>query len=729
MAREKFQNNYFPISCLLTILCCFCSVDTSIGQTMPVSVYWGTYLNDPALGVNKFDKQDMAENVLADFYGGEENVYVIGRTNSIVGPSGVTNSCMLSPSYNSGNTYGYAYLAKFNSCGTLLWITYLGNDPITNPIIDGTSAVMLGTTHGCSEWAYSIAIDHQIISGQPTTYIFVGGEVMDGNDGINTLNAANCSGGAAPFKTTASDGWDGFIAKYNDNGTLNTWTYLGGTGPTCITCTGTCADADIVLGLTMDIQTHEVYATGYTESDNMHIGDGGAGPGTWNDLSYNGCGDCFIARFSNDLHSLNYFTYYGGSGTDRGHSIQFEYQKLIGKFIYVSGTSESSSGITFGSTGYQQSMSGTQDAFVLKWKTTNLTNTFGPTSPDWSTYVGGSLKERGRGLDISNGNVYETGWTNSTNLITATSTSNSANYWNKVYNHCMSGTDNDAYIIKLSSTGGDVWMTYFGGSLEERSNSLRFLKDGTNKYVIISGSTKSTDLGRHGTVDNCTTFSSSLPNNIQGSLAGQKDAFIAELTDFDPALTTQSLYFATYLGGTNDEFDVPSNGDIIFNSYGPSLDLSRADLTGHEAIYFAYSTKSTSMNFPVTKTVNPSNGGTGLEKGDAFLGKIIESGSGNPCSFEPRFADFDELHISSEDVSIYPNPSIDKVVLQINSNSPSDAAINLYDLNGKLIMHLKVTLVEGENQFPIDISTFGSGVYLCRILYPNQLIEKEIIRE
>lgn len=84
----------------------------------------------------------------------------------------------------------------------------------------------------------------------------------------------------------------------------------------------------------------------------------------------------------------------------------------------------------------------------------------------------------------------------------------------------------------------------------------------------------------------------------------------------------------------------------------------------------------------------------------------------------PSFVGLNELSFEKT-ISIYPNPANDH--LFINS---TDAEVNVYDLNGNLLMENKTYKANTS----IDISNLSTGIYLVKINTPSGLITRRLIK-
>jgi len=77
--------------------------------------------------------------------------------------------------------------------------------------------------------------------------------------------------------------------------------------------------------------------------------------------------------------------------------------------------------------------------------------------------------------------------------------------------------------------------------------------------------------------------------------------------------------------------------------------------------------------------------------------------------------------IASNKVSIYPNPTTDKLFIN-NSNTLNILSIKLYDVLGKIVLQELINFEQ------IDVSLLKSGVYLVKIEIYNRIITKKIIK-
>ena len=193
----------------------------------------------------------------------------------------------------------------------------------------------------------------------------------------------------------------------------------------------------------------------------------------------------------------------------------------------------------------------------------------------YSTYLGGSARDRGRGIAVdAAGNAYVTGTTKSTDFPTA-----------NAFQAAFAGniSDDDTFVTKLNAAGNAlVYSTYLGGIGDDDVHAIALDAAG-NAYV--TGFTTSTN------------FPTASP--FQATRDGGLDAFVAKLNTAGNALV-----YSTYLGGSS--FD---NGEGI-----------AVDAAGN-----AYVTGDTeSTDFP---TVSPFQPTFAFGVVDAFVTKLNTAGS------------------------------------------------------------------------------------------------------
>jgi hypothetical protein len=257
-----------------------------------------------------------------------------------------------------------------------------------------------------------------------------------------------------------------------------------------------------------------------------------------------GLADVFVTKLNPAGNGLVFSTYLGGNSLDYGMAIALD---PVGD-VYVTGEGGSIP-TTGGAWQTSNPSSSGLSAFVVKL------NSIG-TSLIYSTYLGGSVADGGKGIGIDlSGNAYITGYAKSTDFPTTSGAFKTT--------HSADGSNNDAFVTELNSTGTALnYSTYLGGNSDDRAFGISVDSAG-NAYV--GGWTNSNDFP--------TTAGAYQANHAFDG--GKYDCFITKLN-----ASGTGLLYSTYFGGDGDDF---CNGIAIDSS-------SNVYVTGE-----TYST-----NFPVT---------------------------------------------------------------------------------------------------------------------------------
>ncbi|HUY56149.1 MAG TPA: SBBP repeat-containing protein [Candidatus Nanopelagicaceae bacterium] len=283
-------------------------------------------------------------------------------------------------------------------------------------------------------------------------------------------------------------------------------------------------------------------------------------------LTYYACPHAVVAKLSADGSSLIYSTYLGGNqgaslgapSTETGYGIAVDGNGDA----YVTGSTASTNFPT--AQPLQATYGGNGDAFLAKLSPAG-------NSLVYSTYLGGSGADSGRGITLNgNGDAYVTGST-SGNFPTANALQ--SNY---------GGGSTDAFVAEVNPSGSAlVYSTYLGGSGSD------------------SGAAIAVDVGGDAYVTGSTSGGFPLAQAEQATYGGgSTDAFVAEVNPTGSALT-----YSTYLGGNGSD----SGAGITVDGSGD-----------------AYVTGSTTGGFPVVNAVQASYGGTGT---NAFVSVIGVGGA------------------------------------------------------------------------------------------------------
>jgi len=221
---------------------------------------------------------------------------------------------------------------------------------------------------------------------------------------------------------------------------------------------------------------------------------------------------------------LAYATYLGTGSNDAIVSVKVDRQGMI----YVAGYLGAGD-LAATADGVQTAAAGARDIFVAKLDPSR--ESFD--SLLYFTYLGGSRADSPTAMAVDeDGNVYLTGWTQSTDFPLG---------GNAPQVQRAGDTGQDAFVVKLSPSIpgplGLVFSTYLGGELSETGYAIDVDEQG---YVYVAGVTRSEEFPLAG-------------RPIQRGRWGDQDAFIAWLDPNAPDPASALLY-SSYLGGEyNDE--------------------------------------------------------------------------------------------------------------------------------------------------------------------------------
>ncbi|MSV30369.1 MAG: hypothetical protein EXQ52_16745, partial [Bryobacterales bacterium] len=479
--------------------------------------------------------------------------------------------------------------------------------------------------------------DLQLVIDPTLTYsTFLGGSGLDAATAI-----AVDSGGNAYVAgwTESSDfptqnprqgqnlgGVDAFVVKLSANGgSLVYATYLGGRGD------------DRAFGIAVD-SAGAAYVCGRTSSVNFPILSAVQ-------AALEGGRDGWVAKLNAAGTALAYSTYFGGTGDDSANGVAVD---SAGN-AYVTGETNSNNFRTLAA--YQGTPRGGLDAFAAK---------FGPAGAlVYSTYLGGTGDDRGAAITVdAAGNAYVTGGTDSVNFPVLNAI------------QPVNRGSQDAFVVKLGTTGTFAYGTFIGGSggtagYPEAGAGIAV--DGAGN-IYVSGSTSSSNFPRanapqvaFGGVSDCfvlklnatgTAFGYSTllggasadycggiavsaggvayvagytasknlpsPGAVQGVNAGGLDAFVARFS------SNGTLDFATYLGGSAADraaaiaLDATEAFYVAGQTQSNDFQLSNAVQTFNGGHFGAFAVKYTSTILPGTVSVIPSSG-TGSSQTFSFV--------------------------------------------------------------------------------------------------------------
>src|SRR5579871_568438 len=254
--------------------------------------------------------------------------------------------------------------------------------------------------------------------------------------------------------------------------------------------------SDTAYGIALD-SSRNAYVVGDTTSITF--------PATGLQKGNRGGMDAFVSKLSADGSRLVYSTYLGGTSDDHGAAIAVD----ASGSAFITGSTFSADFPL--AAAYRSANAGGQDAFVARISADGSSLLF-------STYLGGSggavgYPESGQAIALdSQANAYVAGVTSSSDF--------------PLLNPLQStrrGSSSDAFVAKLTASGGLTYSTYLGGSGVDAANGIAVDAIGD---AFVVGQTFSSDLA---TV-----------NSYQSSNAGDYDAFLAVLSASGSSLLSLS---------------------------------------------------------------------------------------------------------------------------------------------------------------------------------------------
>lgn len=461
---------------------------------------------------------------------------------------------------------------------------------------------------------------------------------------------------------------DAYLVKFDALGNRLWATYYGGIN-----------DEDDIRVATDTLGN--VYLAGWTYSDSA-IASGGF------QNIYGGLGDAFLVKFDAAGNRL-WATYYGGSAIENGLGVSTD----ISGNVYLTGLSYSTSNIASG--GFQNSMAGIFDAFLVKFDSSG--------NRIWATYYGGIDQEVGQSVvtDIS-GNVFISGWTKSASGIASGGFQNTF------------GGLLDAFLVKFDSTGNHLWSTYYGGTGQDFGWSISADLSGN---ICLAGWTQS--------------ISNIASGGFQNTYGGNTDGFLVKFNGSgvrqwatyyggpDPEETEDvaidpsgNIYLAgdTYsasgiasggfqnnLLGTENEFVVKfdSIGSRLCATYYGQMhdEYGKVAVDDYGSVYLVGMTESVSG---IASSGFQNTFGGGLY--DAYLVKFTSCGEVGIVENENHFS-----------FNLYPNPTKQSATLEFDNSKNEIFVFTIYDCYGRTVQ--KISNISG-NKLDIKGQDFTSGLYL-----------------
>ncbi|MBL7706853.1 MAG: SBBP repeat-containing protein [Taibaiella sp.] len=697
--------------------------------TFKTADYKGTLVIDPVIDWATYFGDSEYDEINDVKIGKDGYIYTIGSTNSTANIA--TTGAHLTTFQGGTNSNGAdAFIAKFDSSGALIWSTYYGGTTIDIGLslaIDTAGLIYaagrtnspagIATTGSHKEIKTGSASSYDAFllkldtAGSPVWATYFGG---NGNEGTTALsitldrynniymagNTNSPSGLATPgaFQAVRPGSEEGFMAKFNAAGNLHWATYYGSTS------------ADYIYKITSDnsgdiiVVGHTVGTTGLsTPGASLVIGNGGS--------------DGFVAKFDSTGQRM-WGTYYGGNDFERMMIVTAD----SANNIYIAGLTNSATGLATANA-HQTVMGSTGDGCIAKLSPSGII--------EWSTYFGGNEDDAVTGLKFSNGKLYVTGWTASTNNITT------LDGMIPVFN----GSASEGFLATFTPNGQRQWASYFGGDVSEDPKAIAVTQ---GDELIIAGKTASVT-GLATTNAHQTSFGGiqdgmllkvrmcnlpGTPSAITGNSLVCENA--EQQFSVAPEAGADSYLWITPNGwtgsSTTDTLNViagPNDGDIkviALNSCGHgdtvslSVSVNPAPVPIISRNANILSVSQTFDNYQWHRNGDPIGGATNPTYAVAQNGEYTLAVTGtNGCtgiSNEITVDNFTSINdIAQLGMEVYPNPFRGFMTI----TAPMDLQIIITDLSGKQIAGY--TIKKGNNE--INLSDLPLGNYLLNAYQPK----------
>jgi hypothetical protein len=401
----------------------------------------------------------------------------------------------------------------------------LGDHDASRPLVIDPAVVFTANHGGSAEdEAWAVAAD-------PLGNLYFAGWAVSTNLPVTNGTYQMTSGGA----------YDAFVVKRAPRGSFLLYaTYLGGTG------------ADLAYALAVD-DAGSAFVAGGTQSADFPVQS--ALQPVRGTVAETG----FVAKLTPTGAALSFSTYLGGSVSEAVRAIRLG---PLGE-VYVAGTTSSADFPHPGAA--QPALSGSTDAFVAKMAP-------GGGSLVFSTFLGGTLQDEGRGLAVgADGTVFVAGMTESIDFPDV-----------NALKAVLSGS-RDAFLAALAPDGSAfAFATYLGGSALEEAWGLALDPAGA-PWVV--GYTTSPDFPLVSPVDN--------------SYGGQFEAFATRY-----AADGSAVQRSTFLGGSGSD---------------------KAEAVGTDGAGVVYVVgRTSSADFPTKDAVDDTYNGGDY---DAFVAALTPSGT------------------------------------------------------------------------------------------------------
>jgi len=300
--------------------------------------------------------------------------------------------------------------------------------------------------------------------------------------------------------------------------------------------------------------------------------------------------------------------------------------------------------------------------------------------------------------------------------------------------------------IKIKTTSGTaVFDVSVSNGITDATNTSSYSNDVVNRTWVINITTGSATIN--------VTPQWNDPSDITGSFDENK-VLVASRTSLTSAWnSTKSSTSATSLGGS--DYNIlsgnisVSSGNTAYIGVGSGIigtnplpvDLIQFTAqpdNGEVTLRWTTASEQNNSHFIVERSLNAQNwspigrveghGTTQVKNDYSYIDPLTGFiSNGNiyyrlkQVDFNARFnySNINEVQLTGFQNTLYPNPATSVINIALQSDENADAAINILDLDGKLVQSSQLSLLEGNNSLKIDVSKMPTGNYIIRISTSN----------
>lgn len=606
--------------------------------------------------------------------------FVAGQTSSSDFP---TTTGSFDPT-NNGN--GDIFISKLNEAGSkLIYSTFIGGSGLDDTraiTIDSTGSVYLtGTTQSSN---FPSATSNALTGNQQGYFLKLnaagskldylsrwagGSKIIFDSEGYaiicGSTSLTNFPVTNKAYDKTANGGSDIFVAKLDlEHDSIVFSTYLGGSGNEV--CYGNCVKIDSM---------NNIIVTGYTYSNDFPV------KGNTFASYVAGTSNVFVTKLKSDGSDVLFSTILGGTGNEYLFSMAVD---TIDN-IYLSGMTYSNN-YPITKNAFDTISNSTVSGFLTKLSSDG-------TKLIYSTYIGGSAKSSGRGIVVDNlGKVYMTGTTLSTDFPVTD------NALFKTYSGCV-GCDQygwgDSFFLIMNPDGNKLeYATYLGGANDEEAYEISRDKTGA---IYITGSTNSSGFP---------TTKGAFQQTKNSALDVYVTKFAFDAPSFNLAVSSNVLNVASQANSTAI-LGVSSNTSWKIVTSDTWFTASKTNGLNNDSITF----KSTANTSIVTRTATITVSGSGV------LSQTI--------TLTQEAATTGMSEIVNSGIKLFPNPSTGLFTLCLSSNPVQQAAVEVYNTEGRKIISKSIQKVSTET---LDLSIYPKGLYMVSICSDQVNFTEKIIR-